>query len=71
MRQRSKLFAFFNKEQVMRVVFLLTACVSIAAVVLICAYLLGNGIPTIREIGLGNFSEKPGSPPRTCTGLFP
>lgn len=69
MRQRSKLFAFFNKEQVMRVVFLLTACVSIAAVVLICAYLLGNGIPTIREIGLGNFFGKTWKPSKDLYGI--
>ena len=43
------------KEKIMQVVFLLTACVSIAAVVLICVYLLGNGIPTIFKIGLSNF----------------
>ncbi len=42
MRQRSRLLSVFNKEQVMHVVFLLTACVSIAAVALICAYLLGK-----------------------------
>ena len=71
MRQRSKLFAFFNKEQVMRVVFLLTACVSIAAVVLICAYLLGNGIPTIREIGLGNFFGKTWKPSKDLYGIVP
>ena len=55
----------------MRVVFLLTACVSIAAVVLICAYLLGNGIPTIREIGLGNFFGKTWKPSKDLYGIVP
>ena len=55
----------------MHVVFLLTACVSIAAVALICAYLLGNGIPTIGEIGLGNFFGKVWKPSKDLYGIFP
>ena len=43
------------KESFMKLVFALTACVSIAAVAAICLYLLGQGIPTIAEIGPGNF----------------
>ncbi len=43
------------KETLMQIVFLLTACVSIAAVVLICVFLLINGIPTMGEIGVFNF----------------
>lgn len=43
------------KESVMRVVFLITACVSVAAVVLICIFLFVNGVPAIREIGLFDF----------------
>lgn len=39
----------------MRLVFLLSACTSIAAVVLICVFLFGSSIPPIREIGLFNF----------------
>lgn len=42
-------------ENVMKVVFLLSACISIVAVVLICLFLFANGIPTIREIGPLNF----------------
>lgn len=38
-------------ENVMKVVFLLSACISILAVVLICLFLFANGIPTIAEIG--------------------
>ena len=54
----------------MHVVFLLTACVSIAAVALICAYLLGNGIPTIGEIGLGNFFGKVWKPSKVTAGAI-
>lgn len=41
------------KEKVMEMVFLIAACVSILAVVLICVFLFANGIPAIGEIGLG------------------
>ena len=43
------------KERAMHVVFLLTACVSIAAVVLICVFLFANGVPAIVEIGVFKF----------------
>ena len=43
------------KEQIMSVVFLIAACASILAVILICAFLFINGIPTIGKIGLGEF----------------
>lgn len=59
------------KETVMHYVFLLAACVSIAAVVLICVYLLGNGIPTMFEIGLGNFFGKVWKPSQDLYGIFP
>ena len=36
-------------------VFILTACVSIAAVVLICIFMFANGIPAIAKIGPLNF----------------
>lgn len=39
----------------MKVVFLLSACISIVAVLLICLFLFANGIPTIGEIGPLNF----------------
>ena len=58
-------------EFVMRIVFFLTACVSIAAVLLICVYLLGNGIPTIGEIGLGNFFGTTWKPSKDLYGIFP
>ena len=43
------------KEPIMRIVFLLTACVSIAAVALICIFLFANGVPAIGKIGVFNF----------------
>lgn len=43
------------KEIAMRFVFSLAACVSVAAVVLICIFLFANGIPAIRKIGIFNF----------------
>lgn len=43
------------KEKIMKVVFLITACVSIAAVVLICIFLFINGVPAIMEIGVFKF----------------
>jgi len=42
-------------EKLMKNVFLVTACVSIAMVALICIFLFGNGIPTIQEIGVFDF----------------
>ena len=39
------------KEIIMQVVFLLTACMSILAVILICVFMFANGIPAITEIG--------------------
>lgn len=53
------------KESIMKYVFLLCACASILAVVLICAFLFANGIPAIGEIGVFNFllgeTWKPGN----------
>ncbi len=43
------------REPLMRLVFLLSACASIAAVILICVFLFGSSIPAIREIGIVNF----------------
>ena len=39
------------RETVMRIVFLVAACISILCVALICIYLFANGIPAIAEIG--------------------
>lgn len=59
------------KEKIMQIVFLLTACVSIGAVALICIYLLGNGIPTILEIGLPNFFGTTWKPSKDLYGILP
>lgn len=60
------------KEKIMEYVFLLTACVSILSVVLICVFLFANGIPAINKIGFGNFTLgrlwKPGN---DRYGIFP
>ena len=56
----------------MHVVFLLAACASILAVILICAFLFVNGIPTIGKIGLGNFVlGKIWMPKSGIFGIFP
>ena len=60
------------KEQIMNVVFLIAACASILAVILICAFLFINGIPTIGEIGLGNFiAGEIWMPRNEFFGIFP
>ena len=43
------------RENLMKYLFLLCACVSILAVVLICVFLFANGIPAIGEIGVFKF----------------
>ncbi|NCB93360.1 MAG: phosphate ABC transporter permease subunit PstC [Clostridia bacterium] len=43
------------KETIMKIVFLLAACVSIMAVILICIFMFANGIPAIGKIGPLNF----------------
>lgn len=42
-------------EVLMRIVFLVCACISIAAVALICIFMFANGMPAIREIGVIKF----------------
>ena len=53
------------KETVMKYVFLVCACASILAVILICAFLFANGVPAIGKIGVFNFllgeTWKPGN----------
>ena len=43
------------KEGIMHALFLICACVSILAVVLICVYLFASGVPAIGEIGVADF----------------
>ena len=46
------------KEVFMEIIFLIAACVSIAAVALICIFLFANGIPAIKEIEILNLYLK-------------
>ncbi len=43
------------KESVMHGVFLISACISVAAVAVICVFLFANGVPAIAEIGAFDF----------------
>lgn len=43
------------KENAMKTVFLIAACVSIIAVLLICIFLFANGLPTMAKIGVFKF----------------
>jgi phosphate ABC transporter, permease protein pstC len=43
------------KEGIMHALFLICACVSILAVVLICVYLFASGVPAIGKIGVTDF----------------
>ena len=42
-------------EIIMKIVFLLSACISVLAVIMICYFLFSEGLPAIAEIGPGNF----------------
>ena len=60
------------REGTMKVVFLLTACISILAVALICIFLFANGIPTMHKIGLGKFLfGMTWAPNQNLYGIFP
>ena len=43
------------REVFMKIVFLISACASILAILLICVFLFSNGIPAMAEIGFGDF----------------
>lgn len=45
----------FGKENVAKGIFTLTALISVLAILLICGFLFGNGIPAIKEIGIKDF----------------
>lgn len=44
-----------RKEEIMKFVFLLAVCASIATVAMICLFLFANGLPTISKIGAADF----------------
>ena len=60
------------KEILMEILFLLAACVSILAVILICLFMFANGIPAISKIGVFDFllGEK-WSPSKDIYGILP
>jgi len=61
-----------HKEKIMEIVFLLTACISILSVVLICLFLFVNGVPAMKEIGLGDFLlGQKWKPSNDKYGIFP
>ena len=43
------------KELIARILFMIAAAISVAAVVIICVFIFGNGIPAIAEIGVFDF----------------
>lgn len=60
------------KESVMKIVFLISACASILAVLLICVFLFANGIPAIGEIGVLQFlTGKTWKPSNQLYGILP
>ena len=60
------------REEIMRIVFLLCACMSIVAVAAICLFMFANGFPAMAEIGFGKFllgtEWRPG---QELFGIFP
>lgn len=56
----------------MRIVFLLCACGSVIAVLMICRFIFVNGIPAISEIGFENFIfGRVWKPKQEMFGIFP
>ena len=51
----SKKMGLGLQEKAMQLVFLLAACASIIAVILICVFMFGNGVPAIGKIGVVEF----------------
>ncbi len=44
-----------TKETIAKILFMIAAAISVAAVVVICVFIFGNGIPAIAEIGVFDF----------------
>jgi len=60
------------KERSMQGIFLLSACVSILAVILLCVFLFANGIPAMMKIGIFDFlSGTKWKPSNDIYGIFP
>ncbi|MGN0518571.1 MAG: phosphate ABC transporter permease subunit PstC [Acutalibacteraceae bacterium] len=61
-----------TKENIMQVIFIITACISIIAVMLVCIFLFANGIPAIGKIGLFKFLfGTQWRPENNIYGIFP
>ncbi len=59
-------------EVLMRVIFTISACFSIVAVILICGFLFANGIPAMQEIGFLEFlTGRVWRPGNDIYGIFP
>lgn len=59
-------------EKGMRALFFICACISVAAVALICVFIFSNGVPAIKEIGFTNFIlGKSWKPKQNLYGIFP
>ena len=59
-------------EKAVEIFFLLLACVSIVAVVVICIFLFANGLPAVAEIGVADFLfGKQWRPGENKFGIFP
>lgn len=60
------------KEKIMHLVFLLSAVISIAAVILICVFLFSSGVSAIAQIGLKEFlTGTEWRPGNNIFGIFP
>ncbi len=60
------------KEQIMHMVFLISACVSILCVAMICVFLFANGIPAIGKIGIFQFlAGQKWKPGNNLYGILP
>lgn len=60
------------KETIMHGVFLLSACISVIAVITICVFLFANGVPAIAEIGVFDFLlGRTWKPLENEFGIFP
>lgn len=60
------------KEKLMKFVFAAAACVSVAAVVVICIFLFWEGLPAIRQIGFADFlGGRSWKPTEGDFGIFP
>ncbi len=60
------------KEQIMHMVFLISACVSILCVAMICVFLFANGIPAIGKIGIFRFlAGQKWKPGNNLYGILP